>query len=223
MNQFFAKLFNFLKREEVQASMGLVSSTTSVIGNVTGELSSTIVSEAVDAFKDASVLADTIMLNSILKGLASGLNQEKYINELETYVNSNPENAGRVASTLRKALLAESPMACTLLGRMLADHIREKTAYDRYDVIIVHALEIATDTDLIAFRTMMNAYDGKTITITDLDTVDWCLTNRIFKQNVGMVESGAYIMAPRLEPTEAGKKLLGYIEETKSLFRDSLL
>ena len=188
MSWIIEKLSYIIKKPEVQSGLSIAASSFSLANPLAGAV--------ISAFKEVSSIADEIKGRYILNGLASGLNQEKFVNELESYVNSNDENAGFVANTLRKALLADSPIACTLMGRILADHIKEKKPYDQYDVIIIHALESATDDDLRAFQNMMSGYNGKNIVVSSQNTVEWCFINRIFQQIIGTASDGNLSLQP---------------------------
>ena len=222
MNETTAKCFDLLKRKEVVESISLTSQAASIPSPIAGI--------ALQSFKSVASIVDEIKLNHILRGIASGLNQEEYISELENYISSKPENAWAVESNIKKALLADSPIACTLLGRMLAEHVKDKTPYDRSDAIVAHALETATDDDIFAFREMMKTYkerDQIGVRVSDQDAADWCLSNRIFKEVFSHPFKGDKVVSTDfdtiIEPTKAAEKLLYYINEIKQLFREKLI
>ena len=125
----------------------------------------------------------------MIKGISTELNQEKQINQLYGYVENSEENAFYVANTLRKALLSDSPIACTIMGRILARHVSEGSTYDQDDNIIFHALENATDQDIKQFVNVMkySKTDRGTFRIPCDDMnpefksfLEWCVYNRIF-------------------------------------------
>lgn len=176
--------------------------------------------------KGVSSLSDEYRIKKLLKGLASGWNQETFTNEFEEYVKSSEDNAVYVANLLRKALFADSPIACTLMGRILADHVGNKTSFDKFDSIIIFALGSAIDNDLLNFRKMMQEYDSKSsiqfIDVIDQETVDWCTMNRIFEQINSSVEDEGIILEPRYKPKESAMRLMKYLDEIKQLLCESL-
>lgn len=211
LRMWYNKFFNYMKRRKTNAILSLLSK-----GNISFGI-----------FKDIAEISDTIKFESIIHGMGSSLNEEKCINELKDYVKSNGENAGTVGQAIKNALLSNSPNACVLMGRMIAEH-REKSTYDREDIIVAHALSTATDEDFPSFRHMMNEYNNtKKLVFTDQSTADWCLANRLFKQLPFRIVKGEVIKAsdfePVFEPTKAAERLLFYIEETKQLFREKLI
>lgn len=180
----------------------------------------------IELVKGVSSLSDEYRLHKLLKGLASGWNQETFTNEFKEYVKSSEDNAVYVANLLRKALLADSPIACTLMGRILSDHVGNKTSFDKFDSIIIFALGSAIDNDLLNFRKMMQEYYSKSsiqfIDVIDQETVDWCTMNRIFEQVNSSVEDEGIILEPRYKPKESAMRLMKYLDEIKQLLGESL-
>lgn len=176
------------------------------------------------AIKEATSFADECRLSYIIHGLASGLDVETFTNDLWNYVSKDEEKAFRVANALRKSLLMDSPIACSLMGEILTDHVEKDTHYDREDNIIVHALETATDDDLICFRKMMRTVKDNKIDIIDQVTVDWAEANRLFKiNNPHMGEwQGLLSFEPEYIPEPAAYKMMNYLDKIKQLFRGKL-
>ena len=206
------KLIDIFKRPEVQSGLSIVAAGGSIEDPTLGAI--------IIALKEAISVSDEIKGQCIINGLATGFNQEKYTNQLENYIHANPKNAGYIANTIRNAMLADSLIACTALGRILADHVDHMKTYDQYDVIIIHALVSATDNDLIAFRQMMKVYDSEFIEVTNQDTVDWCVNGRIFKQIVPTLDNGKLSFDPKYKPTTAANILMTYLDEIRQCFRD---
>ena len=103
------KLLGILNRPEVKASFSTVVAGVSAVSSQMGVV--------LTAFKEVASIADEAKGQRIVRGLASGLNQELFLNEIQNYIHSSDKNASFFANMLRKALLAESPIACTLMGR----------------------------------------------------------------------------------------------------------
>lgn len=186
------------------------------------------------AAHDIGDLADEFRINALIKGLSTGFNQEKQINQLYNYVEKSEKNAFYVTNTLRKALLSDSPIACTIMGRMLACHIEGGTVYTQEDNIIFHALENATDYDIRQFYKVMNEYKendeagdvvfhipNEIFNNSDFaSSLNWCVLNRIFNGISGAVwvkEGQAYDNSH--SPTPAANRLFEYVDSVKQVLR----
>ena len=209
------KLLGIINREEVRSLLSTAAAGISVANPWIGAM--------LGAFKEAAAVADEVKFKHIIRGLASGLDQERFVNELQNYVRSSDEHAYHVVNTIRKGLLSESPIACDLLGRILADHVDRKSGYDQSDVIIVHALGSATDDDLKEFQQMMDSYHDKYIDVTNQNTADWCSVNRLFRQVTGVVSGGTLDVSVHYVPCEAAERLKIYIDEIRQSFRKPLI
>ena len=210
------KPFQVLKESGIRD--GLCSIAASAVGTF-----NPVAGVVVTAFKECASIADEARLNYIIHGLATGLNMETFTNELWNYVSQDENKAFHAANAIRKSLLMDSPIACALMGRILADHVALNNSYDRDDSIIIHALETATDEDLICFRKMMNTIrDGK-VEVLDQTTVDWCEMSRLFKKqtvNPGTWESISFI--PEYKPETSAFRMAEYLDKIKQIFRSRL-
>lgn len=135
-------------------------------------------------------------LQTILAGLSTGLNKEKFSNELYVYITNNDETAYNVASTFKKALSAECPKALFILGLILGKNMKNNTNYTRDQLIVCKAVESANDYDLKNFQLIMDNCkidldNGKrAIDLTIIDeqevreecevTCSWAVYNRLF-------------------------------------------
>ena len=146
------KLKKILKSTEFETALSLLNT----IGSSLDSVAPSFLSIA----QKMGAVADEIKMKALLRGLASGLNQETQVNKLYTYVDDNEENSFYISNTIRKALLSNSPIACTIMGRILSNHINEKHVYSQDDIIIVHALESATDYDIRSFADITNRNDS---------------------------------------------------------------
>ena len=185
----FDQLKDFIKSQEFNMALSMVATGISI--------SHPVYSAFISVFQGVTSVVDEFKIECVLRGMATGINQEKQINQMYNYVSKNEDNAFYIANTLRKALLSDSPIVCTILGRILADHISTETPYDREDKIIVHALESATDDDIRLFMKIMREdilkvgskeeYENFYNILQDnpelQDSIDWCVSNRIFKEN----------------------------------------
>ncbi len=213
------KLLKVLKSDEANAAAAVGITGVSIANPVAGLF--------LTAAHEIAGLADEKRIDAIIRGLSTELNQEKQINQLYGYVEKSEENAFYVANTLRKALLADSLIACTVMGRILARHVKDGCKYDQDDNIIFHALENATDDDIRHFYRVMKEYkhDKETfrILLTDIDvslssSMDWCEYNRIFRGPSGGItwediEDEGFDTSHG--PTNAAEKLFEYVESVK--------
>ena len=211
------KILNFFNSKAVESGLTLLAAGAAITDPVKSLL--------LTAFKEAASAADEAKLKQIIKGLASGLNQETFVNELKTYIKSSDEHAANVANTVRNAAIANSPNACAVLGRILADHVSDSTDYDRDDVIIIHALSTVTDDDLSVFQDMMRSADDGYIRRTQENTycADWCTANRICKARGPVLENEGIIFSDDVIPNSAAFKLIKYMDEVRQLFRKFIL
>ena len=180
------------------------------------------IGDVLSSFKEIALVSDEVRCKHIINGLASGMNIETFTNQLATFVSQSEENAFYISSTLRKALLADSKIVCTLMGRIMADNISDRKSYDRDDVIIIRALESATDDDIIVFRKIMQTLDDDTVTLESEDYVgciDWGLSNRLFKQEDKGFQGTTLMLGYDTKVCNASRKLMIYTEEIKQLFR----
>ena len=206
------KLIAILKDEKVQGALSIGADITAV-GNPVGAV-------VVTAFKEIASISDEIRCRNILQGLASGLNQEKFTNELITYVKASEDNAAHVSNTIRKAMLSESPIACALMGHIMAVHIADKKPFDREDVIIVHAVGSATDEDLTDFIKMMQKVSDEGIIAvrTEFEAcADWCVSSRLCKENKMSYQQNTETLElfTGIMPGSAAKRLVKYLDDMR--------
>lgn len=136
---------------------------------------------------------NVIKIDFLLRGLASGFNIEKRLNQLYNYVTSSPEKAMIVANLFKQTVNAECFEACMIYGLIMATHLDSGTKFTHDELIVCKAIESATDFDLKNFKEIMDKYLKTTSTgekivfppnFTDVDTFittcDWCVYNRIF-------------------------------------------
>ncbi len=214
-----AKLLEFIKSSAGQTTAEIVASGASVVNPLFGVL--------ISAAKDIAGLADEIRINALIKGLSTELNQEQQINLLYRYIQSSEEHAFYVSNSLRKALLSNSPIACAIMGRMLARHIASNTSYDQDDKIIFQALENATDDDVQMFYDFMNEYNSiadkpKTIPFELLNKYsvieNWCEFNRIVRHNMSVDNYGEEVVFnENFSLYSAALRLMDYIESIRQL------
>ena len=181
---------------------------------------------------EAMHIVDEVRIKALLKGMSTGFNQEKHINQLYSFVEKSEENALYLVNTLRKALLTDSLIACTIMGKMLSLHMDNKRAFDQDDNIIFRALENATDDDIRIFYRVMNEYltkneDGHDIfSIPNIvinnpgfsSALDWCVFNRIFNGTSGVrwiVDGQDYDVS--YSPTSAGHRLREYVYSVRQV------
>ena len=149
------KLLKILKSDEADAAVTVISAGVSVVNPLTRLFFT--------AVQQIGNLADEIRIDAVVRGLSTELNQEKQINQLYGYGEKSEENAFYVVNTLRKALLTNSLIACTIMGRILACHAIDASKYNQDDDIIFHALENATDDDsgqAMSYKDMEDALKG---------------------------------------------------------------
>lgn len=75
-------------------------------------------------------------LSYLMDGLVSGLNQEKWLNELYNFVNASPEKAIMVANMFKKTIHAECPKVCVIYGLILASHMQSGTKLTQDEMIV---------------------------------------------------------------------------------------
>ena len=201
------KVLNIFNRPEVQAGLSTATEGISISNPAAGLI--------LTAVKDVVSVADEVRAQRILKGLASGLNQETHMNELQNFIAASDQNALFIADVLRKALLSDSLIVCTLMGRIVADHASRNTPFDQYDAIIVHAVESATDDDLREFYHIMNSLSDDGFVETENKLVsDWGANCRLFRNN-DQITWGEVHDGPKRVPTEVATRLMEYLDEVR--------
>lgn len=180
------------------------------------------------AAQEVGKLADEKRIDAIMKGLSTGLNQEMRINQLYNYVSESEENAFYFSNTLRKALLSDSTIACTIMGRMLATHMDDGSVYTQDDNIIFHALSSATNQDIRGFMRILKKYrtenDELQILKAELEdeetqtSLDWCVFNRILGGAIGIqMEDMDSDYDDNYSLTSAAIKLYEYADSIKQV------
>lgn len=135
--------------------------------------------------------------SGLVTGLSTGLNRERYLNELYNYVNSGSDRAIVVANLFRKTINAECPKVCIIYRLILSKHVENQTTFSYDELIVCKALENATEFDLDNFREIMEHYlestsTGKRIVFPEgfedlasfSTTCEWCVYNRLFVSRI---------------------------------------
>lgn len=181
------------------------------------------------AVNEIAGMADEVRIHAVIKGLSTDLNQEQQINILYNYVEKSEENAFYVSNTLRKALLADSIIVCTVMGKMLASHVKRGSVYDQEDNIVFHALETATDEDIRLFMKLMQEYKSPKgmlrIPLAEMDshlyaTMGWCESNRLFYGPSGGISWGGFGdegFDTSHSSTSSAERLLEYVSSVKQI------
>ncbi len=218
------QLLKILKSDEADAAITVGITTVSAVNPLAGIL--------LTASQQIGNLADEIRIDAVIKGLATDLNQEEQINRLYEYAKKNEKNAFYVINTLRKALLADSLIACTIMGRILASHVSDNSKYDYDDNIIFHALQNATDDDIRQFYKVMREYksddeEGNCVFHIPIELIretglssslEWCVFNRIFTGTNGILWGKiGQDFDDSHSPTSAGFKLMDYVESVRQV------
>ena len=186
----------------------------------------------IGAFNGITNAIDAFKINHLLKGLDTRLNQETQINQLYSYVSKDTNKAFYVANTLRKALLMESPIAITLLGVILSEHVASGDDYTQADLIIGRALDVATDFDLRQFREIMQKYvpDGskeeqeiqilkEEMNASVKSTCEWCVYHRIFTKDIlKWNENEAIEFNDDYSTTSVSFALMNYMKRINQVF-----
>ncbi|MBR1853677.1 MAG: hypothetical protein IJ794_11160 [Lachnospiraceae bacterium] len=218
------RLLSIIKSDKTDVAVTVATAAVSAANPLTGIF--------LTAVHEISGLADEIRIDAVIKGLSTELNQEDQVNQLYGYVEKSEENAFYVVNTLRKALLADSLIACTIMGRMLACHIDGKTPYDQNDNIIFHALESATDDDITQFYEVMKEHMAKDEDGNDvfhipncvmenddfMASLDWCVFNRLFNGTSGVswTDEGQNYDKSH-SPNNAAFRLKEYVDSVKQV------
>lgn len=177
---------------------------------------------------------NTFKLSHLLKGLESGLNIEKRINQLYNYVSSTPEKAITVANLIKQTINAECPKVCVIYGLILASHLNPSTEFTYDEMIVCKALENATDHDLKNFRVIMENYlkptaKGKRIVFPSVfeditaytTTCNWCVYNRLFVSRMAEweeMEEGNLDLSTYYYEASPASVLLNYINDASRIW-----
>ncbi len=182
---------------------------------------------------------DEFLINRMLVGLSSGLNQEKQINELYRYVTSSKQRALQVGIILKRTIMSQSPKVAVVYGIALKAHVgRQQRDFTRDELIACNALLNSNDYDLESFEILMknNVREderfGKIIDLDlsqkdrieeELNTCIWGSNNRLFyisPIDMFSVNQGSGTLEFRTDyrVQEAAMILLGWIEEAKQVW-----
>lgn len=219
------------------------------LNSPTGELSRELASATVSAMNSvAGVITisassfiskmDEFMIDRLLLGLSDGINQEKQINDLYNYVTASSKRAFLVGSIFKQTLLSKSPKVCVLYGKILSEHIGDKTSdFSKMEMIACNAISNVDDYDLMNFVIIMKEYvikDDRGIKRVVFDNINddkavyeleqtcsWCTYNRLFSYNplewtswdAGNISIDAHYIVQA--PAEI---LLNWIEEVKQIW-----
>ena len=237
MKNNLSDIFNLIK--EQFNSPGLSSVLKSIAESAASEVNPTAGILASGAIGFLRVF-DDYKLNQLVKGLSSGLDQEKKINELYNYVKSSSKRAFLVGNVFRMTLEAESPKSCVLYGKILSEHIgKNESDFTNEELIVCNALINATDFDLENFVILMNqcisqekdgarriVFNKKKKDIINMEgelntTCCWCTYNRLFSFNPlewGGIEGSDMIIDTDYHVNGAADVLLKWIDEVKQIW-----
>lgn len=185
------------------------------------------VSPAAGVARDILLEYNAFKLSRLMDGLSSGLNCEKWLNELYNYINASPEKAITVANLFKQTVNAECHKVCVIYGLILAGHMQSGTKLTHEEMIVCKALENATEYDLINFKEIMEKYlqsvpKGDRVVIPKdlpekdevMTTCDWCVYNRIFVSHIfewGEIGEATLDLDTYYYATQPAKVLLQYI------------
>lgn len=180
---------------------------------------------------------NTFKISLLLEGFSTGLDIEKRLNELYTYVKSSSEKAIIVANLFKQTVNAECPRVCVIYGLILASHMNDNTEFSYDEIIVCKALENATDYDLNNFKEIMENYlrpisNGNRIefptgfvNLNEFETTcNWCVYNRIFISHMagfGETEEGGFDMSHYYYEAKPASVLLQYIKEAQRIWEYS--
>lgn len=193
------------------------------------ELSKPQYSYLIESLKQMGSMADQAKLNCIIMGLSENKNVETRMNELYSYVKKSKENAFLISDSFRKMMLSSSTIACCIMGIMLGDFAKEDRKPTQCEMIIMRALGLFTDCDMVNFVEIMGMScnveeDGETRYINraqilnekreELEmTLDFCSQNRIFKLQA--LVSGETLIMDAYVIDQVSERLLSYIRQAK--------
>ncbi|SHJ45031.1 hypothetical protein [Pseudobutyrivibrio xylanivorans] len=183
---------------------------------------------------------DNYLLSRLLMGLSSGLNQEKQINDLYNFVKTSEERAFLVGTIFKQTMASQSPKACVVMGKILANHIGDNESdFTRDEIIALTALANATDYDLESFSIIMRqcvkndengakriSYNKSIDKIEDMipelnSTCAWCTYNRLFTYNPmewGSFDGEKLIVDTHYKITASSEILIRWIDEVKQIW-----
>lgn len=221
INDIYNNVINLLKSEEAQIP------TTAIMAAVGG--TSPLSAIALETIKKISEVSDSIRLNMMLKGLAIGLNEETRLNELYNYVNT-PERAFHVSNLFRQTLLSQSPIVCSIYGVILSEHVDSDSNLDYEDLIVLNALQTATDFEIRYMDDIFRNYildgfiadekmkkDGKCYDM----VIEWGINNRVLQMQGGREVDGITTISGSPAINRCSTKLQGYINKARQYFRYS--
>lgn len=183
---------------------------------------------------DILVKYNKFKLSFLLRGLSSGSNTEKRLNQLYRYVKSSPNKAIIVANLFKQTINAECPKVCVVYGLILAKHSQSFTELTHDEMIVCKALENATDYDLENFKVIMDKYFieistkkrvsfpkelGDTTSLTS--TCDWCVYNRLFVYKMpgsDEMKEGSLDLTSYYYETNSANVLLNYINDAMTIW-----
>jgi hypothetical protein len=174
-------------------------------------------------------ISDQMKLDSIIKGLSEESNVETRMNELYTYVEGSKEHAFLVSDSIRKMMLNGSPATCCIMGLILGDLSKEDRMPSQKESIIMRAINLFTDNDLICFVEIMDeahikeSSEGtKYIDINTFSeekkqecmlTLDFCKQNRLFKS--GTIFDDGTVSIDEAIIDDISEMFLGYIHRSR--------
>lgn len=195
-----------------------------------GEILSPINTMFAKIGKEIAEQSDILRLNHMLNGYMKGNNTEMRLNQLYTFV-KNSDRAFLVSNLFRQALLKNSTIVCCLYGLILAECVDNDKKADYEDLIVLNALQNATDYELKYFIEIIDNYmdegyvDTKAISESGKEveynfTLEWCKNNRILgitgRRDYG---EGMTIFTEYLIYISCTEKLYNLLMEAKQLMR----
>lgn len=214
----------------IDNSISLVPSIVGISNPVTGVILSGVKTMMDDA--------DKYKFQCLLKGIATGLDQEKMMNQLYEYI-CDSERAFYVAGIFKRTMLNNSRIACCIMGIILSELVKENKDFSQDELIIFNMLDSAIDADLKNFDDIMKNYinDKHIIEFRMMEqgkrekyelTVDFFVKSRILRDMNRELYPGLlnemsrkeeYGVTKEIKTTEISNKLMEYIEKVKIIIK----
>ena len=217
LNELAVKIFN--KVEE----MGVVDATIPIAETLLP--ASAYVLEPLNAIYKS---ANQRKLQYMLTGLSEGVDIEKKMNDLYSYV-KNSDRAFYVSECVQKVLLGSAPVVCCIFGLILSDLTRKDDNIDQTDAVLINALSSFTDEDIRNFSDIVSGrYQVEDLGENYIDlqkfpetkkmnyrmTVDLCIQTRIFRDDFAVDSKGvAHIRA--INTTGVSDRLMSYVNRAR--------
>lgn len=226
INEWLNKIKELIRTERTKGTATMVLDCAINIGEIVSPINTAIIKIG----KEIASECDAYRLNSMLNGYIQGNNTEKRLNQLYSFVKS-PERAFLVSNLFRKTLLENSVIICCLYGLILGECIDKDKKADYEDLIVLNALQNATDYELRYFMEIVEKYiddkgyvDTKAINESELVveynfTLKWCKNNRILGIAGARNYDGVDVFQEYLVYISCTQKLYELLITTKQLMQ----